>query len=128
MDVDTYLVLLRSLLPTKVVLVLSFERNLGLPLAALRYNDERFGLTQCPLVCFHPGGAGNIAKAHFADHSLDRVMRAYQRQQDEHTNRAAKRALQQNPSAASAHDLTDTPAEQANLGGTPAEQTNAERM
>ena len=100
MNTETWLEILHSLSPPKAILVTAFTKHPGLLMAALLYNDERFGLVQCPLVCFHPDGkqSGRSENAHIADHCLLQVMRTYQKLHDQIVDQASKRALRRNPS------------------------------
>ena len=92
METDTWLSVLDAIVPTKLILVSPLQWHPGLIMAALRYNDARYGLTKCPLVVFHPyhpnappvletGGPKRkldlVAAAHLADHTLERVQAEY---------------------------------------------------
>jgi hypothetical protein len=61
---DTWLAILEKLAPTKTVLVTGMQWQVGLLMAALRFNDRRFGLQTCQLVAFldslvHANGSEN---------------------------------------------------------------------
>jgi hypothetical protein len=89
MHSDAWAAIIGGLSPSVVVLVTALHTQPGLILGSLTHNDKRFGVPQCPLVCFHPHGSLNMSHhdepayqrkcdraAHAADHVL-KIMYTY---------------------------------------------------
>jgi hypothetical protein len=90
MHSDAWVAIIGALSPTAMVLVTALHTQAGLILGSLIHNDSRFGLAQCPLVCFHPHGLETTLHlnkpadqrkyehaAHAADHVLSMVYKSY---------------------------------------------------
>ena len=52
MNANTWLAMLDALLPKSIVLVSEGQRQTGLVVAALMFNDKRFGIDKTTLVMF----------------------------------------------------------------------------
>ena len=106
MSPAAWLRILENMDPPHVVLTVPCHLQAGLLNAVLRYNDSRFGLPRCHLTLFHPDGRMRMTRpaqgtramarysaAHMADHTLERVVSAYQAFHHEATEKAAERIL-----------------------------------
>ena len=101
-----WLKILENMDPPHVVLTVPCHLQAGLLNAVLRYNDSRFGLPRCHLTLFHPDGRmpetrpkkgtramARYDAAHMADHTLERVVSAYQAFHHEAIEKAGGRIL-----------------------------------